>query len=81
MTGHPNHRPVLIDFAYLLTKNLSLLVCGDIVTNAASHRYRNYLHKQAADWCNLHKIKAFYSLVDGEDFESGSRALMQVIVY
>lgn len=30
LSGLPSARPPLIDFAYLLTKNLSLLICGDV---------------------------------------------------
>lgn len=32
LSGMPSARPVLVDFAHLLTKNLSMLVCGDIKT-------------------------------------------------
>lgn len=31
LSGTPNSRPTLIDFAYLITKNVSLLLCGNIV--------------------------------------------------
>jgi solute carrier family 12 sodium/potassium/chloride transporter 2 len=31
LSGMPSFRPPLIDFAYLLTKNLSLLICGHIL--------------------------------------------------
>lgn len=31
MTGVPNMRPSLVDFAYLLCKKNSLMVCGDIL--------------------------------------------------
>lgn len=31
MTGLPNMRPSLVDFAYLLCKNNSLMVCGDVL--------------------------------------------------
>lgn len=30
LSGMPSSRPALIDFSYLLTKNLSLLICGHI---------------------------------------------------
>lgn len=35
------------------------------------------MHRRATDWFQKHKIKAFYSFIDGENFETGSRALMQ----
>ncbi|XP_075164790.1 sodium chloride cotransporter 69 isoform X2 [Haematobia irritans] len=81
LSGLPNTRPVLVDFAYMLTKNLSLMVCGHVLrgtgTGSNSQRYRNYLQERATSWFRRHRVKGFYSLVDGEDFESGSRALMQ----
>ncbi|XP_053954948.1 bumetanide-sensitive sodium-(potassium)-chloride cotransporter isoform X1 [Anastrepha ludens] len=77
LSGLPNTRPVLVDFAYMLTKNLSLLVCGHVLRGSSSQRYRNYLQERATTWFRKHRVKGFYSLVDGEDFESGSRALMQ----
>ncbi|XP_023294642.2 bumetanide-sensitive sodium-(potassium)-chloride cotransporter isoform X1 [Lucilia cuprina] len=77
LSGLPNTRPVLVDFAYMLTKNLSLMVCGHVLRGSSSQRYRNYLQERATTWFRRHRVKGFYSLVDGEDFESGSRALMQ----
>lgn len=35
------------------------------------------MQRRATEWFQKHKVKAFYAFVDGEDFESGSRALMQ----
>ncbi|XP_011179671.1 bumetanide-sensitive sodium-(potassium)-chloride cotransporter isoform X2 [Zeugodacus cucurbitae] len=77
LSGLPNTRPVLVDFAYMLTKNLSLLVCGHVLRGTSSQRYRNYLQERATSWFRKHCVKGFYSLVDGEDLEAGSRALMQ----
>lgn len=31
LTGLPNHRPALVDFAYLICKNNSLMICGNIL--------------------------------------------------
>lgn len=31
MTGLPNMRPSLVDFSYLICKNNSLMICGDIL--------------------------------------------------
>lgn len=77
LSGLPNTRPVLVDFAYMLTKNLSLLVCGHVLRGSGSQKYRNYLKERASSWFRKHRVKGFYALVDGEDFESGTRALMQ----
>ncbi len=31
LTGLPNTRPALVDFAYLICKNNSLMICGHVV--------------------------------------------------
>lgn len=77
LAGHPSARPQLVNFAYLLTKKLSLLVSGHVMKSQIPQKYSNYLSKKANDWYRRHKVKGFYSLIDENDFESGCRALMQ----
>lgn len=60
-----------------MTKKLSMLVVGHVMKQQISQKYRNFLMRKSNEWCKRHKVKAFYSLVDDNDFESGSRALMQ----
>lgn len=76
LSGLPNTRPILVNFANLLTKNLSLLVCGNVNRTPVSQKYRNYLYRKANEWSRKHKVKAFFSQVDDESFETGARALM-----
>merc|ERR1719500_2106582 len=38
LTGNPAHRPPLVDFANLLTKKLSLLICGHIITVSSNYK-------------------------------------------
>lgn len=77
LSGMPSFRPPLIDFAYLLTKNLSLLICGHILKSPVSQRVRNILTYKAHNWLRSHKIKAFYTHVDEVSFEEGAKALLQ----
>lgn len=77
LTGMPSYRPPLIDFAYLMTKNLSLMICGHIIKGPMSQRIRNILTYKAQNWLRTHKIKAFYSHVDEVNFEDGAKALLQ----
>lgn len=77
MSGSPTIRPSLIDFANLLTKNLSLLMCGHVIRGNVTQRERLALQRQANNWMKQHTIKGFYTIVDGETFEVGSRALIQ----
>lgn len=78
LSGLPNTRPILVDFAYLLTRNISILISGHVIKGYSSHKRNDYLHHRANDWFIRHKIKGFYSFIDSDDFESGARALMQV---
>lgn len=77
LSGFPNSRPILVDFAYSLTKNMSLLLCGHIIKGATNHKHQSYLQRKARDWFGMHKLKAFYAHVDDESFENGCKALMQ----
>jgi len=77
MTGAPNMRPSLVDFAYLLCKNNSLMVCGDIVTERLDHKDRSNKIAKAVRWLRLHKTSAFYSLLDNVGFSDGVGTLLQ----
>lgn len=52
-------------------------MCAHINRGTSSQKHRDYQQRRATDWFQKHKVKAFYASVDGEDFESGSRSLMQ----
>ncbi|XP_075227429.1 sodium chloride cotransporter 69 isoform X2 [Lycorma delicatula] len=76
LSGLPSARPSLIDFGYLITKNISLLICGHIVPARITQKTRNALSLKANSWLRCHKVKAFYSEIDDVNFEEGARALM-----
>nr|CAI5860667.1 unnamed protein product [Callosobruchus analis] len=77
LSGMPSARPALVDFAHLLTKNLSMLVCGHINTSPLPQRVRNVLNYKANSWLQAHKLKAFYMQVDGLSFQEGCKALLK----
>lgn len=79
LSGMPNSRPILIDFANLLTRNLSLMICGHVVETELTYAERIGLEKKSRDWLKKHNIKAFYALADGESFRIGSTALMEAV--
>jgi len=78
LSGLPSSRPPLIDFAYLICKQLSLMVCGHVVKNQLNQRTRSSFNQRMYHWFRLHKIKAFYNLVDNSGFQEGATALMQL---
>ncbi|XP_033219825.1 bumetanide-sensitive sodium-(potassium)-chloride cotransporter isoform X2 [Belonocnema kinseyi] len=77
LTGSPNTRPALLHLANLITKNNSLLLCGEVYPSRLSYRMRsNHLRKGYA-WLNRHRIKGFYQIVEEMSLEMGASALMQ----
>ncbi|KAK5650631.1 hypothetical protein RI129_001660 [Pyrocoelia pectoralis] len=77
LSGMPSARPALVDFANLLTKNLSLLICGHINSSWLHHRVRNVLNYKAQNWLKANNIKGFYVHIDGVTFEEGAAALLK----
>jgi solute carrier family 12 sodium/potassium/chloride transporter 2 len=49
LTGPPRSRPALVDFAYLICKKNSMLVCGNVV------QVKNHIQFQSSSW-NLNVI-------------------------
>ncbi|KAK3849934.1 hypothetical protein Pcinc_043333 [Petrolisthes cinctipes] len=79
LSGEVRSRPPLLHLGHLLTKNISLLVCGHVIQTGQSQRVRNSLSKQAYTWFNKHKIRAFYSVVEGTTLEHGAKSLCQLV--
>ncbi|KAL1505355.1 hypothetical protein ABEB36_004942 [Hypothenemus hampei] len=77
LCGHPKHRPPLVDFANLITKNHSLLIVGDVVEGKVSHKSRQMRSEDAYNFFKNNRIKAFYNSVDDTTFECGAKALLQ----
>ncbi|KAK9298693.1 hypothetical protein QLX08_008060 [Tetragonisca angustula] len=77
LSGIPNSRSALIDFAHHITKNNSLFICGHIIETPISYKTRNSMIANCTSWLRANKIKAFYSLVDGANFQDGTTSLLQ----
>ncbi|XP_052752260.1 bumetanide-sensitive sodium-(potassium)-chloride cotransporter-like isoform X2 [Galleria mellonella] len=77
LSGFPAERPILTDFSYLLTKGLSLMLCGHVLQGQVSHRAREALTNRAYHWFVKRKMKAFYTVVDDSGFKDGASALIQ----
>uniref|UniRef100_A0AAQ5Y3Z5 Solute carrier family 12 member 3 n=1 Tax=Amphiprion ocellaris TaxID=80972 RepID=A0AAQ5Y3Z5_AMPOC len=69
LTGPPSRRPALVDLVSCLTKSLSLMMCGNVVTEANSSRH--------VSWLNQRKVRAFYRGVVAADLRSGVNVLLQ----
>merc|ERR1712013_282215 len=68
LTGNPAHRPPLVDFANLITKKLSLLICGHVITEPGSVHLAT-LKESTQAWLTDKKIKGFYTVTESNTFE------------
>uniref|UniRef100_A0A8C1W190 Solute carrier family 12 member 10, tandem duplicate 1 n=1 Tax=Cyprinus carpio TaxID=7962 RepID=A0A8C1W190_CYPCA len=72
LTGPPTLRPALVDFVGSFTKNVSLMICGDILMSV-SQRNSNEMIK----WLNQRKVRSFYTSFKASDLREGARHLLQ----
>ncbi|NXI89305.1 S12A3 protein, partial [Psophia crepitans] len=79
LTGPPSFRPALVDFVGTFTKNLSLMLCGNVLIGPRKQKMPE--SRLTADghtkWLMKRKIKAFYTNVVAEDLRSGVQMLIQ----
>ncbi|KAM8960637.1 solute carrier family 12 member 3-like [Pelodytes ibericus] len=74
LTGSPNLRPSLVDFVSSITKNTSLMICGNVVTDSDKVADSEG-HLQ---WLNNRKVKSFYSVISESSLRAGVKSFMQV---
>jgi len=75
LTGNPAHRPPLVDFANLITKKLSLLICGHVITEPGSVHLAT-LKESTQAWLTDRKIKGFYTVTESNTFEEGAKSCL-----
>ncbi|KAM5192419.1 solute carrier family 12 member 3-like [Mantella aurantiaca] len=74
LTGPPNIRPALVDFISSVTKNTSLMICGNIATETDKvPDSEGHLR-----WLNTRKVISFYSVIHEKTLRSGAKSLLQV---
>nr|CAH0112221.1 unnamed protein product [Daphnia galeata] len=76
LTGLPNTRPALVDFAYLICKNNSLMVCGNIVEERLTYDKRSKLQQKAYRYLRFTNIKGFCSVADNSNLHTGVAAML-----
>ncbi|XP_068812185.1 solute carrier family 12 member 3 isoform X2 [Struthio camelus] len=79
LTGPPNFRPALVDFVGTFTKNLSLMICGNVLIGPRKQKMpeSRLTSDGHTKWLTKRKIKAFYTDVVAEDLRSGVQILIQ----
>uniref|UniRef100_A0A669BMX3 Solute carrier family 12 member 3 n=1 Tax=Oreochromis niloticus TaxID=8128 RepID=A0A669BMX3_ORENI len=69
LTGPPSSRPALVDLVSCFTKDLSLMLCGNVLTKTMNDSHLN--------WLNKRKVRSFYRGVVAADLQSGVNVLLQ----
>nr|XP_060644282.1 solute carrier family 12 member 3 isoform X1 [Anolis sagrei ordinatus] len=79
LTGPPNFRPALVDFVGTFTKNVSLMICGNVLVGPCKQVLPELrlASKGHVKWLTKRKIKSFYTEVLAEDLRAGVQILMQ----
>ena len=78
LSGSPEARPCLLDFANLITKNLSLLTVTEIADLDCDWKKLSALKTSANNWLSQNHIKAFYSLTRSHSFSDGVRVAVEL---
>uniref|UniRef100_A0AAQ4RP86 Solute carrier family 12 member 3 n=1 Tax=Gasterosteus aculeatus aculeatus TaxID=481459 RepID=A0AAQ4RP86_GASAC len=78
LTGPPSSRPALVDLISCLTKDLSLMICGNVVTAIQnSLRFIKASSERHVTWLNKRKVRSFYRGVVAAELRTGANMLLQ----
>ncbi|XP_041095500.1 solute carrier family 12 member 3-like [Polyodon spathula] len=77
LTGPPNFRPALVDFVGTFTKNIGLMICGNIIMGDGKNVQQEETTSAEVKWLNKRKIRSFYTSLSGDNLRDGARSLMQ----
>uniref|UniRef100_A0AAR2KIX0 Solute carrier family 12 member 10, tandem duplicate 1 n=1 Tax=Pygocentrus nattereri TaxID=42514 RepID=A0AAR2KIX0_PYGNA len=77
LTGPPNLRPALVDFVGSFTKNVSLMICGDILMDDDKSVISQRNTDKLVKWLNRRKVRSFYTPFKGDSLREGASHLLQ----
>ncbi|XP_058637604.1 solute carrier family 12 member 10, tandem duplicate 3 isoform X2 [Onychostoma macrolepis] len=77
LTGPPNVRPALVDFVGTFTKNISLMICGNIIMEDEKSSFPQHSTDMLVDWLNQRKVRSFYTSFTADNLKEGTHNLMQ----
>uniref|UniRef100_A0A8C1F5C9 Solute carrier family 12 member 3 n=1 Tax=Cyprinus carpio carpio TaxID=630221 RepID=A0A8C1F5C9_CYPCA len=77
LTGPPNVRPALVDFVGTFTKNISLMICGNIIMEDEKSSFPQHSTDMLVDWLNQRKVRSFYTSFTADSLKEGAHDLMQ----
>ncbi|XP_067303685.1 solute carrier family 12 member 10, tandem duplicate 3 [Pseudorasbora parva] len=77
LTGPPNARPALVDFVGTFTKNISLMLCGNIIMEDEKTSFPQHSTDMLVDWLNQRKVRSFYTSFNADSLKDGAHNLMK----
>ncbi|KAK9524920.1 hypothetical protein VZT92_017278 [Zoarces viviparus] len=77
LTGPPNQRPALVDFVGSFTKQISLMICGDIIMEYDKQTRPQDATDLLVKWMNRRKVRSFYTPFTADSLRVGARHLLQ----
>ncbi|XP_064609144.1 solute carrier family 12 member 1-like [Liolophura sinensis] len=78
LSGNPENRPDLVEFASAITKRQSLLLCGHVLEGELSDHLKHLRSMASYSWFRSRKIKAFYYGVAANSLRQGAQVLLQI---
>nr|XP_054603541.1 solute carrier family 12 member 3-like [Nothobranchius furzeri] len=77
LTGSPNQRPALVDFVACFTKQISLMICGDILLEPERRSRSQDGTDILVKWMNKRKVRSFYTPFTADSIREGAKHLLQ----
>lgn len=76
LTGCPSHRPALVHLASHITKNVSLMVCGDVRVGLNKFPFKECKEQQA--WLQKQHFKSFHTVMRSSSIVEGVNSMVQL---
>ncbi|XP_078462750.1 solute carrier family 12 member 3-like [Lampetra fluviatilis] len=77
LTGPPNLRPALVDFVGTFTKDIGLMVCGNVLVGPKGAKVKELLENNHNEWLHRRKVNAFYTGFVATNMQDGAFGLLQ----
>uniref|UniRef100_A0AC35TQF4 Solute carrier family 12 member 1 n=1 Tax=Rhabditophanes sp. KR3021 TaxID=114890 RepID=A0AC35TQF4_9BILA len=81
LTGHPQARPSLVDFANSICKGNNLMICGNIIRTSKNKIQNladlNMLNIKLTDWLSQRDVKCFVSSIARKSIREGASHLTE----
>ncbi|XP_035666242.1 solute carrier family 12 member 1-like isoform X10 [Branchiostoma floridae] len=79
LTGAPHHRPPLVDLGSHITKDVGLMICGQVIQGELTQaNIRKCTSQKENKWMQKRKVKGFTSVVCSPNLRTGVQSMLQL---